>query len=102
MTGPPYSNGVEILAWRAEGELPLAFTNETLFFATMFLIPAVIALYYSLANIDRTKAAVGCGILAMVIPVLFVVFTIHGRLIYPIYDMRVSTPAIAEVIPLWW
>ena len=33
MVGPPPSSGAEILAWRASGELPLAFTSEVLFFA---------------------------------------------------------------------
>ncbi len=69
MAGPPPSSGAEILAWRASGELPLAFTVEVLFFAGVSLVPGVIALYYSLANLDRSKAAVGCGIIAVVIPI---------------------------------
>jgi hypothetical protein len=98
MAGPPPSGGVEILAWRASGKLPLALTSEILFFAAVFMVPAVFALYHSLASIDRTKAAVGCGIIAVVIPVIFVLLIFHGRLVYPVYDMRVSTPAIAEFV----
>lgn len=98
MAGPPPSTGVEILAWRVLGELPLAFTNETLFFAAVFLVPAVIALYYSLASIDRTKATVGCGIIASVIPIIFILVIFHGRLIYPVYNIVVNTPAFAELV----
>jgi hypothetical protein len=47
MVGPPPSTGTEVLAWTASAEIPLAITNETLFFAAVFLVPAVIGLYYS-------------------------------------------------------
>lgn len=98
MAGPPPSGGAEILAWRTSGYLPLALTSEILFFAAVLLIPAVIALYYSLAGTDRTKAAVGCGIMAAAIPILFLLLVFQGRLIYPVYDMSVDTPAIAEFV----
>jgi hypothetical protein len=98
MVGPPPSGGEEILAWMASGALPLAIANEVLFVAGMLLVPAVIALYYSLASIDRTKAAVGCGLIAVVIPIIAVLDIVHGRLIYPIYDIHISTPAVAELV----
>jgi hypothetical protein len=82
----------------ASEELPLAISNEILFFAAMFLVPAVIALYYSLASTDRTKAVIGCGIIAVVIPILGVLDIVHGRLIYPVYGIHVNTPAVAELI----
>ncbi|HWR26431.1 MAG TPA: hypothetical protein VN316_00995 [candidate division Zixibacteria bacterium] len=98
MAGPPPSNGAEILTWMATGKLPLEIANEVLFFAVMFLVPAVIALYYSLASIDRTKAAVGCGIIAVVIPIILVLDIVQGRLIYPVYNISVNTPAVAELV----
>lgn len=98
MAGPPPSTGAEILAWTASNKLPLALTNEVLFFAAVFLIPGVIALYYSLSSSDRTKAVLGCGIIAMVIPVIFMVLIVHGRLMFPVYDIIVNTPAIAELV----
>ena len=52
------------------GKIPLAFTAEVLFFAVLFLILALIALYSSLVNTDSTRAAIVCGILAVAIPVL--------------------------------
>jgi len=96
--GPPPSSGAEILEWTVSGKLPLAFTSEVLFFAAMFLVPAVIALYYSLATTDRIKAMLGCGIIAVVIPIIDVLLIVHGRLIYPVFGIRVNTPPIAEFV----
>jgi hypothetical protein len=64
----------------------------------MFLVPAVIALYYSLAATDRVKAIVGCGIIAVVIPIIDVLLIVHGRLVYPVFGIRVNTPPIAEFV----
>lgn len=96
MAGPPPSNGVEILAWTASQEFVLAIANEVLFFAVVSLVPAVIALYHSLASLDRAKAATGCGIMAVVIPVMAVLDIVHGRLVYPVYGIRIGTPDVAE------
>lgn len=98
MAGPPPSNGEEILAWVASGKLPLELVSEVLFFAGTLLVPAVIALYYSLVKTDRNKAAVGCGIIAVTIPIIFMVLIVHGRLVYPVYNLHVNTPAIAELV----
>ena len=98
VVGPPPSNGAEILAWRTAHELPLAISNEVLFFVAGFLIPAVIALYWSLARVDATRAAAGCGLLAVVIPIIAVLDIVHGRLVYPVYGLRVETPAVAELV----
>jgi len=98
IAGAPPSNGTEILEWMAAEKLPLAISNEILFFAAMFLVPAVIALYHSLAGADRTKALLGCGIIAVVIPILGVLDIIHGRLVYPVYGIHVNTPAVAELV----
>jgi hypothetical protein len=95
--GPQPSRGVEILAWVEAGRLPLMLANEALFVSGMLLIPGVIALHASLARVDRTKAAIGCGILAAAIPVLLVLDIIHGRLVYAVYGLRIDTPAIAEL-----
>jgi hypothetical protein len=52
----------------------------------------------SLIDVDRTKAAAGCGIIAATIPVMAVMIIIHGRLVYPIYGMRVDTPEAAALV----
>lgn len=98
MAGPPPSTGAEILAWRISKQLPLALINEVLFFAGALLVPSVIALYHSLVSTDRTKAAIGCGIIAVVIPIIFMSLIIHGRLIYPVYNILVNAPYIAEFV----
>lgn len=96
--GPPPSNGAEILLWRNSQAVVLDFVSELLFFATILLVPGTIALYQNLVDVDRTKAAAGCGIIAATIPVLAVMLIIHGRLVYPIYGMRVDTPEAAALV----
>lgn len=96
--GPPPSDGVAILAWRESNATALAFVSELLFFATILLVPGTIALYRSLAEIDRTKASTGCGIIGVTIAVVSVMLVVHGRLIYPIYGMRVETPELAAFV----
>ena len=96
--GPPPSNGAEILLWRDSRALVLDFVSELLFFATVLLVPGTIALYRNLADVDRTKAEAGCGIIAATIPVIAVMIIIHGRLLYPIYGMRVDTPETAALV----
>ena len=97
-TGPPPSNGVDILAWRNSHALVLDFVSEFLFFATVLLVPGTLALYQSLVDVDRAKAAVGCGIIAATIPVMAVILIIHGRLVYPIYGLRVDTAEAAALV----
>ena len=36
--------------------------------------------------------------MAAAIPVLFVLDIVHGRLIYPVYGLRIATPAEAELV----
>jgi hypothetical protein len=96
--GPPPSTGAEILVWRDSQALVLDFVSEFLFFATVLLVPGTIAVYQSLVDVDRTKAATGCGIIAVTIPVIAVMLIVHGRLVYPIYGMRVDTPEAAALV----
>ena len=55
-------------------------------------------MYQDLVDVDKTKAAAGCGIIAATIPVMAVMLIIHGRLVYPIYGMRVGTPEVAALV----
>jgi len=96
--GPPPSNGAEILLWRDSQALVLDFVSELLFFATVLLVPGTVAVYQSLVDVDKTKAATGCGILAATIPVMAMMLIVHGRLIYPIYGMRIDTPEVAALV----
>jgi hypothetical protein len=96
--GPPPSTGAEILQWRDSQAVVLSFVNEALFFATLLLVPGTIALYRSLEDFDRAKAATGCGIIAATVPVWAVMLIVHGRLVYPIHGMRVDTPEAATLV----
>lgn len=96
--GDPPSNGSAIIIWLGSQRIALSFINEILFFATVLLIPAVVALYQSLAETDKVKAVVGCGIMAVIIPVLIMLLVIHGRLVYPVYGISANTPDIALLV----
>lgn len=98
VAGAPPSSGVAILPWFTSHILVQSFQSEILFFAAGFLVPAVCALYESLADVDRTKAVIGCGLMAVSIPVLMVLLVAHGRLVYPVYGLRVSTPDLAVLV----
>lgn len=69
LAGPPPSTGEKILVWVASEKLALSLVPEVLFFAGALLVPGVVALYYSLAKTDTNKAAFGCGMIALTIPV---------------------------------
>jgi hypothetical protein len=96
--GAPPSNGAAILAWIASNPLIHDLQGEILFFAAGFLVPAVAALYRSLADAERAKAVLGCGLMAVAVPVLMVLLVVHGRLVYPVYGIRVGTPDLAAFV----
>ena len=97
MTGPPPSTGAGILVWVDANRFVLSIVSEVLFFAAISLVPAVIGLYSSLARTpQRTLAATGCGIIAVVIPILGVLLIVHGRLVFPMFGLRIINPDVAE------
>ena len=75
----------------------LAANVEISFFAAMCLIPAVIALYDRLASTHGPSAAVGCGSIAVTIPIFLLLVILQGRLVFPVFGIRVHTPDIAEL-----
>jgi hypothetical protein len=95
LAGPP-SAGPDILSWTGSRSVLLAITAEVLFFALLFMIPAVIALHESLARTHRAHAAFGCGVLAATIPVFYALVVVQGRLVYPVFHVQVHTPELAE------
>ncbi|XXX78396.1 hypothetical protein WMF30_06455 [Sorangium sp. So ce134] len=98
IAGPPPSGGAEILAWTASRAPLLAIANEALFFAAVLLVPAVIALYSSLAGTDKAMAGTACGLMAVAAPVIAVLSIVHGRLVYPVYGIRIGTPDVAALV----
>lgn len=98
-TGSPPSTGEEILAWVAANKLALSLISEVLFFASVSLVPAVAALYVSLSGLARRGLVVtGCGVLAVVVPIISVLLIVHGRLVYPVFGLRITDPAVAELV----
>lgn len=98
VAGAPPSTGSDILAWRDAQELPLALTNEVEFFAVAAFVPGFVALYRKLAKTHPTTAVLGCGLLALTLPILTVALVVHGRLVFPIFGIRAHTPEIAEML----
>jgi len=96
--GRPPSTGAGILVWVDANKLALSLVSEALFFAALSLVPAVFALYRRLATGERTLASVGCGLIAVVIPLLAMLVVLHGRLVYPIYGLRVRDPELAALV----
>lgn len=96
--GPPPSVGAEIITWVQANRLALSLVNEVLFFASVSLVPAVIALYVRLGRVEPTLTAVGCGLIAVVIPIVAVLLIVQGRLVYPVYGLHISDPAVAELV----
>ena len=98
VVGDPPSTGPEILEWQSSHELALAWTSEVLFAAAVFLVPAVIALYRSLGGADRPWVGFGCGVFAAIIPTVFAVLMVHGRLAFPVYGITLDGPATAALV----
>src|SRR5262245_60257132 len=66
--GDPPPGGPELLAWTSAEKFSISMTNEILIIASVLLVPGMIGLYASLVGFDRRKTAVGCGIVAVLIP----------------------------------
>jgi len=98
LAGQPPSGGAETLAWALSRMRIFEAESEVLFFAAMFLVPAVVAIYRSLEATDRTKATIGCGIIAVVIPVLVVLDIFLGRLAWPVYGIRAETADLVQFV----
>jgi hypothetical protein len=96
LMGPPPSTGPEILTWMRAQPLALALAPEILFFAVVFMVPALIALYENLARTHRGHAALGVGSMAVTIAVFYGAIVVAGRLSYSTFGIRVHTPELAE------
>jgi hypothetical protein len=102
VVGDPPRTAAELLAWKATHQVSLAWANEVLVFAAVFLIPGVLALYRSLGGPGRPWAGFGCGIMAATVPVLLTVAMVQGRLVYPVYDLNINDSAdLALVVTLY-
>ncbi|MNC07134.1 hypothetical protein D3C76_149870 [compost metagenome] len=89
MPSPPLTDA-ELMIWLRDWRFNLSMADELLFFATLLLIPSIVALYRVLLKVEPIKASLGCGLLAVVIPVHLFLVIILGRLVYPVYELELS------------
>jgi len=96
--GEPPASGPDIVAWRSAEKFSIAMTNEILVMASLLLVPGLIGLYLSLVGFDRRKATTGCGIVAVLIPVIVVLACVHGRFVYPVYGIDLNEPSVMQLV----
>ena len=89
MPSPPLADA-DLMTWLHEWRTNIAMADELLFFAALFLIPSIVALYRRLVKVDSIKTILGCGLLAIIIPLHLFLVIILGRLVYPVYDIELS------------
>lgn len=96
MPGPPLSDAA-LMTWLQEWRFNLSMADELMFFATLWLIPSIVGLYRVLVKVDTIQTMLGCGLLAVVIPVNLVLVIVLGRLVYPVYNIELS-PDIYKLV----
>jgi hypothetical protein len=101
MPSPPLSDA-DLVSWLQEWRFNLSMADELLFFATLLLIPSIVALYRILVKVDKIKTSLGCGLLAVIIPVNIVLVIVLGRLVYPVYDIELSPDIYKLVISIYY
>lgn len=100
MPNPPTADA-SLMTWLQDWRFNIAMADELFFFATLFLIPAIVALYRILVKVDKIKALLGCGLLAVSIPINLVLVIILGRLVYPVYGIELSPDIYKLVLSLY-
>lgn len=98
LAGPVPSTGQEILAWVDSSRIAIAMGLEILFFAAISSIPALFALYDSFASVGWARSALACGLFATAVAMLAVLDVVGGRLVFPVYGLRVTAPPTAELV----
>ncbi|MGO8694725.1 MAG: hypothetical protein ACLQMF_13770 [Rectinemataceae bacterium] len=76
-------------------------SNELFFFAVMFLVPSFFALYRILSVGEPIGTLIGCGIIAVTVPVLAVIGVVQGRLVYPVYGLTLSPDSLMLVFSIY-
>ena len=95
--GEPPALGVDVLTWISSNKPALALSDELLVIASVLLIPGLAALYQSLRTSSPRAAAAGCGTLAAAVPLMMMVSIFGGRLVFPVYDMGLTSPDSAQL-----
>lgn len=95
--GDPPALGPELLTWISNNKPALSMSDELLVIASVLLIPGLVGLYQSLRSTNPRAAAAGCGILVAAIPVMMMMSILGGRLVFPVYDMQLTSPDSAQL-----
>ncbi|MNM99205.1 hypothetical protein D3C81_1117560 [compost metagenome] len=77
--GAPPLTDADLMAWVQEWRFNLSMADELLFFATLLLIPSIAALYRLLVKVDKLKTLLGCGLLAVIIPIYVFLDIVLGK-----------------------
>lgn len=101
MPRPPLADA-DLMTWLGEWKTNIAMADELLFFATLLLIPSIVALYRILEKVDKVKTLLGCGLLAVVIPMNIFLVIILGRLVYPVYNLELSPDIYKLVLSMYY
>jgi hypothetical protein len=90
---PPTTQG-DFSKWITANSLTIALANESLFFATAFLVPSFIALGRLLGVMSKVSAFAGLSIIALALPLLAMLNVAQGRLVYPVYGLNLSVDSL--------
>ncbi len=98
----PPANNSDFMLWLDKWKINLSMADELIFFATILLIPSIVALYQILIKLEKIKTFFGCGLLFVYIPVNLVVAIILGRMVYPVYQMEYSPEIYKLVLSMYY
>ncbi|MBY9081807.1 hypothetical protein KIH86_20175 [Paenibacillus sp. HN-1] len=100
--GAPPLPDADLMAWVQKWRFNISMADELLFFATLLLIPSIAALYRILVKVDKLKTLLGCGLLAVIIPIYVFLDIVLGRLVYPVYDIELSPDILKLVLSIYY
>lgn len=100
--GQPPAQGTEILNWIERSKYSIAFSNEFLFFAIVFMIPGVRSLNDFLIKENTNSYSFGCGIMNVVISLWMTLLVVQGRLIFPVFNLHTSPFSAELLVGLWY
>lgn len=98
----PPTGDMELMEWLKNWNFYISMIDEISFFATIFMIPSIAALYHILIKLDKNKTIFGCGILAAAIPLNLFLVIILGRFVYPVYNLELSPDIYKLVISIYY
>ncbi|WP_310829152.1 hypothetical protein [Paenibacillus pedocola] len=92
----------ELMNWLKEWKFNISMADELLFFAALLIIPSIVGLYRILVQVNKIQALLGCGLLAVTVPVYIILDSILGRLVYPVYDIELSPDIYKLVLSIYY